>query len=514
MKCVLENRRAVIYCRVSTKEQVENLSLETQERACREYCQREGIEVIGVFVDKGESAKTVNRPEFQKMIKFCQKHKGKIVSVIVHSVSRFSRDNHDHQVVRALLHKLKIELRSVTEPIDDSSVGRFTENILAAVAQFENDQKSERVKVGMKAAREKGIYVQKPPIGYRKPRKGSSMKSLEPDPVAGPLIRKALEMFATGRYSRDEIRRKINKLGLRTKHGNPLSAQTFYFVLKNPVYKGRVLSRINGTDDDGDFEPLVSEEIFNRVQAILKGKVYTPTAHHLNHPDFPLRRFVRCGKCDTVLTGSMSKGRNRKYPYYWCRNPQCMSRIRKEVLEKKFLDLLGSLKLKLKYAGLFKAIIQDRWSEIQAENIKSKKMIEKKLEELSRKRELLDEAFIYEKNIEKETYNEHLRKIKGEMESLELELAANYSSEDFGLDIEGIMRFTERTIMNADSLWKELPLEPKLKLQRVLFPQGVAFDGSAFRTAENNSIFNYLNIEKINNKKMAVPTGFEPVLPA
>src|SRR5689334_1126684 len=58
--------RAVIYCRVSTKEQTQNLSLPTQERACRAYCDQNGFVADRVFVDAGESAKTTERPEFQQ----------------------------------------------------------------------------------------------------------------------------------------------------------------------------------------------------------------------------------------------------------------------------------------------------------------------------------------------------------------------------------------------------------------------------------------------------------------
>lgn len=74
---------AVIYCRVSTAEQVENNSLPNQEKACIEYCQKQGFEVAEVFVDEGESAKTKDRPALLSMIEYCQKNKGKIQAVVV-----------------------------------------------------------------------------------------------------------------------------------------------------------------------------------------------------------------------------------------------------------------------------------------------------------------------------------------------------------------------------------------------------------------------------------------------
>src|SRR5262245_38230648 len=97
--------KAVLYLRVSTKEQAHNLSLPTQLKACRDYCQREGLEVIRIFEDAGASAKTVDRPEFQNLIRFCQASKGNVHKVVVYNLSRFSRNSHDHLTTRVLLAK-------------------------------------------------------------------------------------------------------------------------------------------------------------------------------------------------------------------------------------------------------------------------------------------------------------------------------------------------------------------------------------------------------------------------
>ncbi len=94
---------AVIYCRVSTKEQTKNLSLATQRKACVDYCQTHGIEVARVFVEEGESAKTADRPAFQNLLAYCRQRKGKVQCVVVYSLNRFSRDKFSHYTVRALL---------------------------------------------------------------------------------------------------------------------------------------------------------------------------------------------------------------------------------------------------------------------------------------------------------------------------------------------------------------------------------------------------------------------------
>jgi site-specific DNA recombinase len=83
--------RAVIYCRVSTKDQVRNLSLPTQEKTCREYCKRSSYDVDKIFVERGESAKTADRTELKKLLTYCRENKGRLHAVVVYSLSRFAR---------------------------------------------------------------------------------------------------------------------------------------------------------------------------------------------------------------------------------------------------------------------------------------------------------------------------------------------------------------------------------------------------------------------------------------
>ena len=130
---------AVIYVRVSTKEQTENLSLPTQLRACEEYCRRQGYEVLERFHEEGESAKSTDRSQLQNLLTFCRLNKGRVHFVVVFNLTRFARDKYDHFALRSHLQSLGISLRSATEPIDDTSTGKLMEGVLAAFAQFDND---------------------------------------------------------------------------------------------------------------------------------------------------------------------------------------------------------------------------------------------------------------------------------------------------------------------------------------------------------------------------------------
>ena len=174
---------AVIYVRVSTKEQTENLSLPTQLRACEEYCRRQGYEILERFHEEGESAKTTDRSQLQALLKYCRTHKGKVHFVVVYNITRFAREKYDHFALRAHLKSLGISLRSATEPIDDTSTGKLMEGVLAAFAQFDNDVRSDRTRAGMRAALELGRWTFPAPLGYLNAPKWSSA-SLVHDPEA------------------------------------------------------------------------------------------------------------------------------------------------------------------------------------------------------------------------------------------------------------------------------------------------------------------------------------------
>src|SRR5260221_7993213 len=204
---------AVIYVRVSTKEQTENLSLPTQLKACEDYCERQAFHVLARFREEGESAKTADRTELQKLLQFCRKNKGAVQFVVVFNLTRFARDKYDHFALRAHLKSLGISLRSATEPIDDTSTGKLMEGVLAAFAQFDNDCRSDRTRAGMKAALELGRWVFLAPIGYLNAPRAMG-KSLMPDLERAPLVRRAFEEYATGAFTKQQLLNQARAWGL------------------------------------------------------------------------------------------------------------------------------------------------------------------------------------------------------------------------------------------------------------------------------------------------------------
>lgn len=136
---------------------------------CREYAKRENIDVLAVFVDRGESAKTADRTEFMKAISFCSQKKIKVDTFIVYKFDRFARNQFDHMTVRTLK-KYGTELRSVTEPIDNTPMGKMMEGILSTFAEFDNNVRT-KIYNGMRERFKQGIWCWQAPIGYTRHRK-------------------------------------------------------------------------------------------------------------------------------------------------------------------------------------------------------------------------------------------------------------------------------------------------------------------------------------------------------
>ncbi len=233
--------QAVIYCRVSTERQArENDSLPYQRKACIEYCQKQGWEIAEIFMEEGESAKTIDRPEFNRMIEYCRKNKRTVQVAVVYALSRFSRNTLDHKTVRALLSSFGVKLRSVSEPIDESPEGEFMEHMISGVAQYENRQRARRTVAGMKNKLENGGWPFKTPLGYRNIMTAGGQKDIVPDPERANLICHALDIYGTGLHHKRAVLRNYIT-GARTLDGKVLSPQTFDRMLQNAFMLGMLV---------------------------------------------------------------------------------------------------------------------------------------------------------------------------------------------------------------------------------------------------------------------------------
>jgi site-specific DNA recombinase len=205
-----------------------------------------------------------------------------------------------------------------------------------------------------------------------------------------------------------------------------------------------------------------------------------------HHPDFPLRGFVRCETCGRPLTGSWSKGRNGHYAYYHCQR-QCRAvNISKATLEGAFVDELALLQPTAGYMRLVKDRILCAWEQRRAEARDRTTEQQRRVSAIQQKLDKLDEAFLYAEAIDVTTYGRQRDKLREERwprSTITLRPSMNST-------VEGMLAFAERILPRASDLWVQASLDCKQRLQQLLFPEGIAFDGNRFnRTAVTAPLF-------------------------
>ena len=477
-----EKKTGIIYCRVSSKEQVEGTSLEMQERLCHEYAKRENVEIIhDAFVDRGESAKTTDRPEFIKAVAFCSNKKQRVNFFIVYKLDRFARNQDDHVMMRASLKKYGTELRSATEPINDSPIGKATEGMISVWAEFDNNVRTERSKAGMMERIKKGIWVWQAPLGYRRPRPGSN---IEPDANLAHYIRLIFEEYAKGIYSYASLAKFMVERGLRTRNGKLPLAQLIDKTIKNPIYFG--LIKAFGLKVKGTFHPIISEELFYKCQKGYKSRSRFER-RQVKNPDFPLRRTI-CLTCSNSITGSYSRGRNStRYPYYHHQKQGCIDAkfIPKETFEQLFVEYLNEITPDMQYEKWFKAIMLDIWQSNYKQFDEVNGKIRKELEKLEQDRQ---EVFALHR---KGTYSDdeflEQKDFINSKISEKSQLMNENRIEEF--DMDEALTYCFQFVRHTSESWLRLGYDNKLRFQRNVFAEKPHFNAGKFGTRKLSRIY-------------------------
>lgn len=482
----ISSKTGIIYCRVSSAEQVDGTSLESQERLCKEYALKHDIVIDSnhIFIEKGESAKTANRTEFQKVLALCCSKKSKIDYFIVYKIDRFARSQNDHAITTTMLKKYGTSLRSVTEPINDTTTGKMMEGIISVFAEFDNNVRTERSRNGMAERLKQGVWVWQCPLGYVRV---NPKDNITPDPELAPFISLCFEEFSKGKYTYQALADYINKKGFKSRKGNLATAQQIEKILKNPLYCG--IMQGLGFEYEGKYEPLVSKQLFYECQPGYK-TASRRRPHYAKNPDFPLRSVIMCSECKNPITGSTSTGnKQRKYSYYHHHRQTCPKAqfVTKEDFEKLFVKHLNKIVPNEEYLKLFKAVIMDIWKNnyvaFNEENNKLRievKEIEKRIEAIFDHYErgiYSGVEFLQRKN------NLNMEKARKEA------LIQENRMEEF--DMDEALEYCFNFIRNASTIWQEIKNEPELvnSFQKLIFKEKIPFEGDGFGNSKLASIY-------------------------
>ena len=328
MAAQLTPKRAVSYIRVSTREQAqrggseEGFSLPAQREANKRKAQSMGALVVKEFADRGESARSANRPELQKMLAYL-KEDGGIDYVIVHKLDRLARNRTDDVEINRAFEEAGVRLVSTSENIDQTPGGMLLHGIMSSIAEFYSRNLANEVIKGMGEKARNGGTLGKAPLGYVNVRgrdeNGREVRTVALDEERAPLVRLAFTEYATGNWTVRQLAEHLNNRGLTIpptarKPTNPVSVRLLQTLLRNPYYKG-VIS-FQGVEYAGAHEPLVDAATWQTVQDILTAHANGERQRMHNHH---LKSTIVCGLCGARLLVQHATSRTSStYHYFVC----------------------------------------------------------------------------------------------------------------------------------------------------------------------------------------------------
>lgn len=297
---------AVILARVSSKAQEdEGYSLDSQLKLLAGYCEQRQLKIIKVFRIAETASKEQSRKVFHELLAYLKT--GQVFHLTVEKTDRLTRNFSDAVAIDEWLDKdARRRLHAVKESLllhrDAKSDVKFMWNIHLSVAKKYSDNLREEAMKGWAEKLAQGWLPAPPPVGYMTVTVNSK-KIHQPDPETKTLMRRVFELYLSPDQSIASITDEMQLMGLKTGKGRPFAKSHVHRILSNPFYIG--INRFNGKEYPGAQEPIISKELFDKVQLKMRRKLTCKYRTH--NPVF--KNIIRCENCHKTVTWQLQKGR-------------------------------------------------------------------------------------------------------------------------------------------------------------------------------------------------------------
>lgn len=467
---------------------------QTQARKIHQCLERENIDILKTFYDEGESAYTQSasdRTGLQEALDYMRQNKRRVTHFAVENLSRLARRIEDQTALLAGFRKAGVTLISVDEPnaMDSTAAGQFATGMIGLVNQFHSASLSDRVRDRMRLGTQSGRFLHVAPLGYLNAKMANGAKNLALDPERASLVRDAFAMIAEGNRL-EQVLKIVTGLGLRSRKEKILNKQTMSLMLRNRVYCGWI--RSGGITARGAFEPLISEELFQKCQDVLSGRV-RKKEHRQNNDAFPLRGFVQCPSCKSKLTAGYSTGRKGvRVGYYFCWSAECRKAkkgvsVRKEILERDWILLLDMIQ---PHADYWQNLSENATAKAE-KNQEVQRQIKKELSEHREKHARAVQARI-NGEISQEDFEIWKSSAARDVERLETILNDLQGAQDV---VQTASQAKALSDASFSKLWTEAAsLEERQAFQTGLFPRGIFWSKeNSFFEPENRPLMSLLS---------------------
>jgi site-specific DNA recombinase len=476
------NKNSVMYTRVSSQEQEENFnSLTTQAEKIRYEAERLGYVIIEHFGASFESAKSDERKEFQRMLKFVRNPKNNISNILVYSADRFSRTGSNAIGLTDVLRKKNgVHVVCTSQPADtNTATGTFQQNMQFLFSKYDNDLRTQRTIDGSIGRLRRGDWCGKAPEGYDNVT--IHKKKLVLVNEKSKFIKKAFSLKYDERLDNVKIVERLAAIGFKT------NLKRLNAIFRNPFYCGLMAhTLLAGEVIKGNHEPLISEEVFIKVNELLDLKAFG--YHVVENDNLPMKNFVKCSCCNNPMTGYIN--RKKKIHYYKCNTRGCSNNINAKYCHQQFTMLLNSFSISTNLIPALREQLMLTYNMINEKNSSEESQLKKRLTEVQnnlmtvRKRYglgLIDletrDACFADLNLESAEVTAQLKKVESKLSNLE--------------------KFIDKSIsisQNLNKIWENSDYTSKQKLQYLVFPDGMQFDKQkrCYLTSRVNAVFTYI----------------------
>lgn len=289
-------KQFVAMARVSSREQErEGFSLEVQEEALRRYAAHNGGELIKLFRIAETASKRDERKTFKEMVAFAKKRCLDLDGMLFYKVDRACRNLVDYVELERLESEYNVPFISISQQTDSNPAGRMMRRTLANMASFFTEQMSVDIKQGLCRRVQEGWFSGPAPYGYCNVRRdGRSI--VEVDPVRAANVRRMFQLYAYENLTLEGVVERLADEGCTYRPSCPRFNRTsVHTMLHDRAYIGEIQFR--GHWHPGKHEPLIDRSTWDRVRALLGGRVFQ--SHALTYAG----EQIQCGHCGHPITG-------------------------------------------------------------------------------------------------------------------------------------------------------------------------------------------------------------------
>ena len=493
----LQEKKAILYRRVSTTDQkVFGNSLNAQQGSLRDFCKKNSMNIVKEF-QEDYSAKNFNRPEWKRLNAFAKKNKKDIDYLLVVDWDRFSRNAYEALGVINDFKDMGIEVNCIGKWINYSDPSQIMMQLMyLGMPEVDNKIRSQKVQMGMRQGLKEGRWNVMQPIGYVSGKDELGKTLMQLDPIKAPLIKDLFSTFSLGVYSQNEILKmsKFKKL--------KLSKSTIGRVLRNTLYVGDIKIRAKYDEPEqivkGLHKPIVSREVFNKVQYLLASRNRNTSKQNKMRDDMYLRGHLKCVKCGGNLTGSASTSKTgAKHYYYHCNRAKgCKESFRVKDSHNELIEVFKAMKPPVEVCNLFELVLDDHYKTSKQSQYNDIKRFKSEIENLETNKgklldKLLDEVI---SNIE---YTNHKEGIDKKLTEKRNEL---FNLNDYQKDLSDYINFGLKLMQNLETFFEQSDVHIKNKLLSSIFDEKIEFDGEKYRTPKFKDGFGFI-YQKTNELK-------------